>query len=166
MNTDSALIKYNLASGNDYKEGYINVDNCSMFPECKTDLKADLREMIVIFNTVDEIRLSHFAMYLRPKEVVELLAKWYGWLKQGGKFELECIDIKKVSRIVASGQPQSVLDSWGLVNLYGNEQTKTHQWGWTAKSLTPLLFQAGFSEVKVKKGLKKPNRDFLIIATK
>lgn len=160
------MLKYNLASGNDYLEGWTNVDDCSMFPDCKVDVKENIFALAISPNSVDMCRLSHFIMYTTPEMLKPLLANLYSFLKQGGTMEIECIDVKKVSKIVASSQPQSVIDSWGLTNLFGNAITSPHKWGWTAKSLTPLLYQAGFSEVKVKKGVKKPNRDFLIIATK
>ena len=57
-------MKLNLASGQMYLEGYINVDNQSMYHgNMNVDKVADIFELEWEDNTVDEIILSHFAMH-------------------------------------------------------------------------------------------------------
>lgn len=158
--------KINLACGKEYLEGYYNVDDCSMWPDCKVDCNMNIFDIEIPSSSIEEIKVSHFIMYTRPNELKPLLQKWFDWLSVGGKLDIECIDVKKIAKIIGSNASQSIIDDWGLTNMFGNEETKGHKWGWSAKSLIPLLHQAGFSEVKVMKGTKKPNRDFRIIATK
>ena len=58
-------MKLNLASGQMYLDGYINIDNMSMYNgSMKVDKQADIFTLDWEDNTVDEIILSHFAMYI------------------------------------------------------------------------------------------------------
>ena len=55
-------MKLNLASGQMYLEGYINIDNASMYGgNMSVDKQADIFTLEWENNTVDEILLSHFA---------------------------------------------------------------------------------------------------------
>lgn len=166
MIMQNTVTKINLACGNDYLEGFYNVDDQSMYPNCKVDLKSDIKTLEMPLESLETVKLSHFAMYLRPEEMTSLLKRWHGWLKNGGKIEIETIDVKKVCKIVVSAKTSEEMNSWGLINLFGNPKTCPHQWGWSPKTLTAALYQAGFSDVKIGKGLKKPSRDFLAIAIK
>ena len=56
-------MKLNLASGQMYLEGYINIDNMSMYDgSMKVDKQADIFTLEWEDNTVDEIILSHFKL--------------------------------------------------------------------------------------------------------
>ena len=67
-------MKLNLASGQDYREGYINIDNKSMYHGyMEVDHEADVLTMDWEENTVEEILLSHFAMYIGLHEMQPLL---------------------------------------------------------------------------------------------
>ena len=159
-------VKINLGSGEDYKFGYLNVDNGLMFPNAKLDLTKDIKDFNTLSNSVDEILLSHVVMYYRPEELQPLLRKWYSWLKPRGKLIIETIDIRKVAKILLSHGSQEKINAYGLTNLFGNEQTGPHRWGWSEKALRDELYKAGFDKLKVEKGDKKPKRDFKIIAIK
>jgi hypothetical protein len=161
-----SVSKINLACGREYLDGYLNVDNGSFYPDAKIDLRENIETMGWVGETIDEVRLSHFAMYLRPEQMSKLLKRWCGWLKNGGKIVIETIDVKKVAKIVADAKTAEEMNSWGLTNLYGNPLTCPHQWGWCPKTLTSALYEAGFSDVKITKGTKKPSRDFTATATK
>ena len=55
--------KLNLACGPVYLDGYINIDNKSHFPNIKVDMNADVFDLEFEENSIDEIVVSHFAMY-------------------------------------------------------------------------------------------------------
>lgn len=159
-------IKINLGSGNEYLEGYINVDNQVMFPDAKVDLSINIKDYFANDNFADEILVSHVVMYLRPEELQPLLKKWHTILKPTGKLIIETADFKKLAKIVVSEESPSTVTNFGLINIFGKEGDPQHRWGWTKQSLSSELYRAGFSNLKVSKGLKKPNRDFTIVATK
>ncbi len=152
-------IKLNLASGKDYREGYINVDNQSMFPDCKVDLNADILTMNYEENSVDEILLSHFVMYVRPMEMNELIKKLYSWLKFGGKLTIETIDFEKVLKEALNGEKRL---TWGDYNIFGTEETSPHGWGWRRDTLLAISMINPFREANFAEGSKKPNRDFIL----
>lgn len=161
-----AKIKLNLGCGYEYLKGWKNIDNKKMFPDIKVDESADIFTLAYPDNSVDTIRLSHVAMYFRPEQMSVLLYRFYNWLTEGGKLEIETIDLYKIVKLLANETDPVKLNDWGLVNLFGTDKTGPHVWGWTQKTLNNALNEAGFKHRITFKGRKKPNRDFLIIATK
>lgn len=157
--------KLNLACGNDYKEGYINIDDQSMY-QCKVDKRADITTMKWKSGTVDEILLSHFMMYVTDIEAPVFFTKIYSWLKLSGRFIIENIDLDKVLSIALNEPDQEKRRNWGLINLFGTPITSPHRWGWTLERVKYALEQAGFRQFEAVPALKKPDRDFRIIATK
>ena len=163
-------MKLNLASGQMYLEGYINIDNMSMYDgSMKVDKQADIFTLEWEDNTVDEIILSHFAMYIELNQMNQLLKKWYGWLKDGGKIIIETGDVKAISKyILETDDPDLINGSNGVMQLFGWESTKGHKWAWCEQTLGMSLFEAGFKDIKTGRGYfhNNPIRDFLIIGIK
>lgn len=157
--------KINLGCGEDYKRGWINIDNSSMGP-CKVDVLSNILDFHQEPNTVDKILLSHVVMYLRPEDLDELLPRWLGWLKKGGSLEIETVDLKKVMQIALNESDPYKVHFWGLSNIFGTESTGPHRWGWMSDRLVVKLYRSGFIKIKYAKGVKKPERDFRLIATK
>lgn len=162
------LTKINLACGKDYRDGYINVDNHSMFSG-KTDISIDIFELLRPSNSADEILLLHFMMYIDPPQATLLFSRWYSWLKKGGSLIIETGDLKKIARnILETNSPGEINGSNGVVQLYGAAETAGHRWVWCADTLIPLLKYIGFSKFRIEDGgfHKRPERDLIIIATK
>lgn len=169
-------MKLNLASGQDYRENYINIDNESMYHgDMKVDMSADVLTLDWEENVVEEILLSHFAMYISLQEMTPLLKKWWGWLKDEGQIVIETGNLKSICRnILASNDPYIINGNNGVKQLFGWESTAGHKWCWCPETLAPLLYNAGFSDVKVatedfpkeKFFHKNPSRDFLMIGIK
>ena len=68
------MVKLNLASGQQYIDGYINIDNKSMYQgNMQVDREGDIFTLEWEDNSVDEILLSHFAMYIGLEEMPILL---------------------------------------------------------------------------------------------
>ena len=51
---------------------------------------------------------------------------------------------------------------------FGDETTVGHKWCWCPATLSPLLYNAGFSKVEEKEAYihHNPSRDFLLVAFK
>jgi hypothetical protein len=163
-------MKLNLASGQHYIPGYINIDNKSMYHgNMQIDKEADVFTLEWEDNTVDEIVLSHFAMYIGFKEMQVLLNRWHGWLKDEGKIIIETGNVKSIAKhILETNNPDEINSSNGVMQLFGWETTEGHKWAWCPETLGDLLFKAGFKEVEVGDGHfhNNPKRDFLIVGTK
>jgi predicted SAM-dependent methyltransferase len=115
-------MKLNLASGQMYLEGYINIDNKSMYHgNMKIDKEADVFELEWEKDSVDEIVLSHFAMYIGYNDMGLLLKKWYSWLKKDGRIIIETGNVKAVAKhILESNIPAEINGSNGV--LVGKQQ--------------------------------------------
>lgn len=159
-------IKYNLACGEDYRDGYINVDNGSMLGT-KFDIKEDIFEFRINRNSADEILLSHFIMYMIPENALRLFERWYFGLKVGGKLIIETQDLKKLAKAIMENENPAIINS-NVVQFYGAGKTKGHYWTWCEETLTPLLNYVGFSKIERLEGGSKnrDDRDFTLIATK
>ena len=163
-------MKLNLASGQMYIEGYINVDNVSMYNgQMKVDKQADVFTLEWEEGVVDEILLSHFAMYVPFEQMPILLNRWYSWLKPGGKILIETGNVKAVAKyIVDNYDPDLINGSNGVMQLFGWQTTAGHKWAWCPETLGRLMSEAGFSKLAVSGGVFHGNktRDFLIVGTK
>jgi len=159
-------MKLNLASGHMYLEGYINIDNKSMYHgNMMVDKEADIFTLEWEDNTVDEIILSHFAMYIPYQEMEILLKRWLGWLKEGGKLIIETGNVKSIAQhILSNNDPSEINGSNGVMQLFGWETTAGHKWAWCPETLGDLMSKAGFKDIEAYEGYfhNNPKRDFLI----
>lgn len=155
-------LKINLASGRQYLKGYINVDDGSMNPKRKLDVKADIFKYNDISkNKVDEILLSHFMMYVTPKDALRLFKRWYGWLKPNSELIIETSDARSIAMMI-------LVDDENIGQMFGYGATAGHKWSYTPEALKKLLRQAGFKITCVSRGGSHGRlfRDFTVIATK
>jgi len=163
-------MKLNLASGQMYLEGYINIDNASMYGgNMSVDKQADVFTLEWEDNTVEEILLSHFAMYIPLQEMPVLLKRWYKWLKPGGRILIETGNVKAIAQhILDNTDPNEINGSNGVMQLFGWETTAGHKWAWCPETLGQLMIDTGFKKVEVGDGHfhNNPKRDFLIVGTK
>jgi hypothetical protein len=164
------MTKLNLASGQHYMDGYINVDNKSMYGGAMhVDMEADIFSLDWEKNTVDEIILSHFAMYIDYHTMTKLVKRWYSWLVSGGKLVIETGDVKAIAQhILDSDDPNEINGPNGVMQLFGWESTAGHKWAWCQETLAQQLAAAGFETIEVARGYfhNNPKRDFLIVGTK
>ena len=164
------MIKLNLACGQMYLEGYINIDNKSMYHgNMNIDQIGDVFTLEWEKETVDEILLSHFAMYIPFNEMKTLLNRWYSWLKPQGKLIIETGNVKTIAQnILNTDNPKEINGPNGVMQLFGWETTAGHKWAWCPETLSSLMFEAGFKDVSVGDGHfhNNPQRDFLLVAIK
>jgi len=153
--------KVNLASGRMYMKGYLNVDNLSMNPGQKVDKKADVLKVSFKASQFNEVLVCHFLMYVTPSEARKLFKRCYKWLKPKGELIIETSDALRIAEMILS-------DPERVDQMFGYGATAGHKWSWTAKTLKPLLKEAGFKRVVVSKGglHNRPDRDITLICTK
>lgn len=163
-------MKLNLACGQMYLDGYINIDNLSMYNgSMKVDQEGDVFTLEWEDNTVDEILLSHFAMYIGLEEMPILLKRWYGWMKEGADIIIETGNVKSIAKyILENDDPDKINSSNGVMQLFGWQTTAGHKWAWCPETLAQQLHLAGFKDIRYGDGYyhQNPERDFIILGTK
>ena len=163
-------VKLNLACGQMYLDGYINVDNKSMYHgNMKVDVVSDIFTMEWENNSVSEILLSHFAMYISYQEMSVLLKRWYNWLRRGGRLIIETGNVKSIAKtILDSNDPNIINGPNGVMQLFGWETTAGHKWAWCPETLNQLMLEAGFIDIGYGDGVyhSNPQRDFIIVGNK
>jgi hypothetical protein len=144
-------MKLNLACGQMYLDGYINIDNLSMYNgSMRVDKQANVFDLEWEDNTVDEILLSHFAMYIGLEEMPTLLKRWYGWLKEGGDIIIETGNVKSIAKfILENDDPDKINSSNGVMQLFGWQTTSGHKWAWCPETLADLMNKTGFETIEV-----------------
>lgn len=159
----------NLACGEDYRLGWINIDDGSQYPNAKVDKKADILKLKWKANSVDVILVLHYLMYCTPPEVDMLLKRWHGWLKKGGLIEVETGNVYSVCRSILKAKTLEELHGSDCIGqLFGRDNTHGHKWAWSPFALKAAFENAGFTDVKMAQGFfhGKPERDFVISAKK
>jgi hypothetical protein len=169
-------MKINLASGELYLPGYINIDNKSHYNHATADLIADVFELELPELLIDEIIVSHFAMYImggpdsldNPNQMRQLLQRWYSWLTPGGTLLMETGNLKFiVTHILNSKSSDEIQGGKGLKQIFGYGNTYGHKWAWCPETLTPLFEETGFVDVKVTPGIfHSKERDFVVFGKK
>ena len=168
--------KLNLACGPVYLDGYINIDNKSHFPDIQVDMNADVFDLEFEENSIEEIVISHFAMYImggqdspqKPNQMRLQLTKWLTWLQPGGRLVMETANVKKVAEFIVNCQdPWDLQSSKGLKQLFGWDNTYGHKWAWCPETLIPLFNEVGYKEVGIYEAMyHSKERDFIISGNK
>jgi SAM-dependent methyltransferase len=148
------LLKLNFGSGGVEIPGYISVDKYDQRASIKMDVfKFDL----LLDNTIDEILSSHMLEHINPYKVSDLLRKWFGLLKPGGKLILEMPDIVETCKAMVTAKDK--WERYGLINtIFGSVNTTNnddpssitapHLFGWYNEILYDHLAEIGFVDIQ------------------
>lgn len=165
-------MKLHLGCGKRYISGWINVDAVRVNGHQSPDLITDrLDQLPYPDGSISEIMAIHLFEHIYPKDADRMLREWFRLLAPGGKLILEMPDVYKSAKNLVKEIDSGIAPSnkWSMWPIYGDNPNGTeydcHKWGWTYKTLAPLLFSAGFENVIEKDpqfhGMKV-NRDFRI----
>ena len=143
-------MKLHLGCGQQYLEGYVNID----FPqdahtvqiESVADIHADLTTLRYPAQSVDEIRLQHVFEHFPRPVACGLLSCWFSWLKPCGLLHLEVPDFSRTARAILnplrSFQRRAVAER----HLFGSHEAPwaVHCEGYTPAMLKAMLTEFGF----------------------
>lgn len=154
------MVRLNLASHGDNREGFINVD----FDHPSADLKCDVTALPFDNDSVDEILAWHIAEHFRatndyephlsnplnPKTVVDALQEWYRVLKPGGKLNIKVPDFEKIVWLYYNFPEWS--RATGPGDLFGNysfwiNSIGQHQSLFDKKTMKMILEKIGFKNI-------------------
>lgn len=171
-------VKLHLGCGGIKWKDFINVD---LFPfddevsdtsrsGCVADTFADIRNLKLPDNSVNEIFTSHVFEHFTRWDGEDMLMKWHRVLKPGGVLVIETPDFWRC--IWWLFHPSRVKRSLARNQFYGNQWDKleyeTHRYLWTSKELMAACKQVGFKTVSLTHRTKThhPGRDMRVYATK
>lgn len=164
-------MRLHLGCGKKYRQGWVNIDGggrCDVVHDLSTPLPYGDGEAL-------EIEAIHLFEHFYPQDVEGILTDWHRVLMKGGKLTLEMPDIYKSAKnlIAEIDRGEQPSNKWAMWPIYGDNPDRghydCHKWGWTFKTLSPILLSVGFRSVvecSPQHHGRKVNRDFRIEAIK
>ena len=146
--------RLHLGCGEKHLPGYVNVD----FPQerhslmnTKADIYLDITEMNFTDGSIEEVRLHHVFEHFSRVTALALLIRWHGWLKVGGKLQIETPDIMGSARSLLADHPYETKMSI-VRHLVGDQSA---DWGyhvdqWFPERFMHTLQALGFAEVTTR----------------
>jgi hypothetical protein len=143
-------MKLNIGAGGRRIAGYTGVD---MVERPGADIVAPANAIPLADGVASEVLAVHLIEHLLPWEVAGTLKEWRRLLRPGGRLVLELPDLIKccqniISGAFVAGKHPDQLGMWGA---FGDPRQKDalmlHRWGYTFKSLQPIVAAAGFGDI-------------------
>lgn len=143
-------MKLNLGSGNDYRQGYVNID-------IRTNIKADkhwnIKDLQYEDNTVDEIVIQDVLEHF--KNPVKILKECHRVLNLGGVLIIRVPDWEKISKPEFwKNRPFDKCENKVLGGRKNNYDR--HKSLFTTEVLKKRLNKADFTDIRIKKFDKPP----------
>jgi predicted SAM-dependent methyltransferase len=134
-------MKLNIGAGGRRIAGYTGVD---MVERPGADIVAPANAIPLADGVASEVLAVHLIEHLVPWEVADTLKEWRRLLRPGGRLVLELPDLIKCCHNIIPDQ----LGMWGA---FGDPRQKDtlmlHRWGYTFKSLQPIVAAAEFGDI-------------------
>lgn len=163
-------MKINAGCGRKVLDGWYNID-LAIHPKAPRppELLCDVRSIPLPDGCADELMAIHLFEHVPVWDVDAMLKEWRRLLRNGGRLTLEMPDIVKAARNLLAGLP----DQQTMWAIYGDpgprDPLNGHRWGWTFKTLKPVLELNGFTGVIERPTQFHPagqkHRDFRVEAT-
>jgi predicted SAM-dependent methyltransferase len=172
-------VKLHLGCGGVRWHDFINVDFYPHDPTkadssrsgCVADVFADMRNLGLPDECIDEIFTSHTIDHFTRWVAIDMLRDWYRMLKPGGTLTIEAADLFRCV-LWWLFHPTKRKRWLGQSQLYGNQWDRidyeTHRYVWSARELQGVLREIGFRGVQSSHATQThyPGRDMRITARK
>jgi len=148
-------MKLHLGCGQNYIQGYLNIDS-------DIDSKADIFDDVVVLGSiigdVEEIYACNILEHLGRYRYKQALQRWYDILDKGGKLKLSVPDFASVCEYYVSTKDLKSL----YPALYAGQDSdwNFHYWCWDYDTLKRELEEIGFTDIK--RWTDHPIRDWSI----
>lgn len=171
-------VKLHLGCGGVRWKDFINVDfydyDCQVADTsrsgCVADAYADIRDLKLRDNSIDEIFASHVFEHFTRWQGEDMLVSWFKFLKPGGRMVIETPDFWRC--VFWLFHPLSSKRRLGFTQFYGNQwdrlEYETHRYLWSARELSKVCKEIGFLTVSMSHRTEThhPWRDMRIEAVK
>lgn len=137
-------VKLHLACGEEYLDGWINVD---LYADAKVDARFDVSALPYEDNSVDEIRAFHIIEHFDWKKGNDVLKEWFRVLKPGGRLHVETPDFMASCKEFVSAEPDYQLHLYGHFFSTAWIPGQQHLFLFTEGQLRTQLAWAGFGTV-------------------
>ncbi|KAA5546127.1 class I SAM-dependent methyltransferase [Roseiconus nitratireducens] len=171
-------LKLHLGCGGVRWKDFLNVDLNPAQPDetdssrdgCVADCYADMRDLGLPDNSVDEIFTSHTIDHFTRWEGIDMFSDWKRMLKPGGKAVMEAADFRRC--VLWLFHPRKHKRHLARTQFYGNQWDRidyeTHRYLWSSTELARELKKIGYSDVSISHQTEThyPGRDMRITAIK
>jgi predicted SAM-dependent methyltransferase len=171
-------IKLHLGCGGVKWKDFINVDLYAFDHKisdtsrsgCAADAFADIRDLKLVDNSIDEIFSSHVFEHFTRWQADDMLASWFRILKPGGLVVIETPDFWRC--VLWLFHPMRQKRRLGKAQFYGNQwdrlEYETHRYLWSSGEIVEACKHAGFRDIFLthRTETHHPGRDMRIEATK
>lgn len=156
---DLKHVKLHLGCGGMKWKDFINVDlflydrnvGDTSRSGCVADVIADMRDLQLSDDSIDEIFTSHTFEHFTRWEGVEMLVDWFRMLKPGGRIVIETPDFWRC--VFWLMHPSSEKRRLGRTQFYGNQWDRldyeTHRYLWSGKEISEICRNVGFTRIAV-----------------
>jgi SAM-dependent methyltransferase len=137
-------VRLNLGCGDDYREGYVNID---VRTDCGADEIADATLLPYADGVADEVLALDLLEHFPAARTAQVLAEWRRVLRPGGMLTVRVPNVEGLAGRLLRRPEQARLI---VENLYGGHRWgpdgmwDAHHTGWTPRMLDEDLGAAGF----------------------
>lgn len=165
-------MKLHLGCGQNYLEGYVNIDyplsEHNVQQKSVADKFADLTKLQYKKGSIEEVRLHHVFEHFPRHIACALVSSWNSWLESAGTLHIEVPDFEKNAKVVLSRVTSQQRKSVALRHIFGSNEAEwaTHYEGWTPKRLGYIVGELGFADQKIIHNSWAGLYNFTIVAKK
>jgi hypothetical protein len=164
-------VKLHLGCGDVRLPGYVNVDLPSeqrpLLKRPNVDLEADVRDLCLGPETVEEVRLHHVFEHFDRVTALRLLITWYAWLEDGGRLVIETPDFEKQIRVLSKSRSLGKR-ARSLRHIFGSHEAEwaCHKDGWYRDKFVPFLGALGCKNLSFRRITYKGLHSIIVTAQK
>jgi predicted SAM-dependent methyltransferase len=150
----STPLRLHLGCGENYLEGYVNVDfppsEHSVQTTSVADEIADLTRLQYPPASVQEIRLHHVFEHFDRPTALRLLVDWRTWLAPGGELVIETPDFERCARVFARRLALRRRRGVLLRHVFGSHEAAwaVHWDGWYEARYRETLGALGYTDLR------------------
>lgn len=157
MDKPNSDLKLHLGCGENYLDGYVNIDyppsEHTVQKKRVADQFSDISQLKFDRGAVSEVRLHHVFEHFRRPQISAMVVCWNRWLNFGGRVHIEVPDLGRMARAFlnpfASTKERAVAER----HLFGSHEAAwaAHYEGYDEHLLRSLVETFGFEVEKVQR---------------